>query len=85
MNFIFKTLNKPAAKNNIDKMLYDGYESTVHKSLSQDFYKVREQLDGLEIIVTLDFAKSSLNASGDIPEDKEKIVTEIINKYKKAP
>lgn len=74
MNLIFKTLNKPATNTQASKLVYDGYEATFQKSIKEDLSKVKDELEGLEITVTLDFAKGIGSFSGDIPDEKMEII-----------
>lgn len=74
MNLIFKTLNKPATNTQSSKLVYDGYEATFQKSIKEDLSKVKDELEGLEITVTLDFEKGIGSFSGDFPDEKMEII-----------
>lgn len=71
MNIVFTSINKPATTTEIKKMVYNGFEETLKKSLIQNLELVRDELDGLDILITYDFESSDATVSGENISDEQ--------------
>lgn len=79
MKLIFETLNKPVGNTKISKFLYNGTEEAFQKSFRADLEKVRDKLEGCEILVKIDFKNSNASFSGDnISDEQMEIIKEAI-------
>lgn len=79
MKLIFETLNKPVATSDIQKILYNGTEEAFQNAFRKDLEKVRDKLEGCEILIKIDFENSNASFSGDnISDEQMDIIKEAI-------
>lgn len=67
----FKTLNKPTTSSDIAKSLYNGAEEVLRKSIRLNLEKVRDKLEGCDILIKIDFKNSNASFSGDNISDEQ--------------
>lgn len=71
MNLRFETLNKPVATSDIEKLLYNGSEEAFQNAFREDLEKVRDKLEGCEILIKIDYENSNASFSGENLSDEQ--------------
>lgn len=71
MNLKFETLNKPTTGSDTAKFLYNGTEEAYQKSFRSNLEKVRDKLEGCDILIKIDFKNSNATFSGDNISDEQ--------------
>lgn len=79
----FRVLNKKAHSSEIDRMLWAEAEEVFKKKIMERLRKVKEDLEGLELLVEIDLQKGKAILIGEnIPEEKIEIATSAMQKMK---
>lgn len=76
MKLQFETLNKPIGNTKIAEFLYNETEEVFEKAFRADLEKVRDKLEGCEILIKIDFKNSNASFSGDNLSDEQMQIIE---------
>ena len=83
MKLKFETLHKPATNSEIKNLLYNGAEEALQKSFRRNLEKVRDKLEGCDILIKVDFKNSNATFSGEnISAEQIKIIKEALDQKK---